>query len=249
MTDTPFGDTVAKLERDLPVAEARRRALEDELAAAVAHEHALRGALESLRVLSGLSVQQDKDSVSAVGHTDGIGLAEVTAERPAAGSDADPAATRKPGPVARAAVRKTAEQDAGKRAKARVGVTKAVSKKSAQAAIVTQTTASPSARRGVAKKVAPKKAVARSSPSELEQVQITTPLPAPRRRRTGVTVESILKVLSENDGPLRARAVVAHLGIDDEPGTVNSVRTALERLAKAGRAQRTGRGLYAGQGN
>ncbi|MER6399559.1 hypothetical protein ABT263_26460 [Kitasatospora sp. NPDC001603] len=255
MTDTRFNDAISQLERDLPVAEARRRVLEDELAAAVATENALRGALESLRLLSGLPLPLETDSAPEIGHTEESGLVEVIAEQPAepAGeSGADPTATRKPAPVTRAAVKKPTEKGStGRRATAKKSTTKAASKESEPAGTISQTTTHPGARRrSVAKKAATKKAVAQSKTAKpVEPVQITTPVPAPRRRRTGITAESILKVLSESDGPLRAKAVVAQLGIDDEPGTVNSVRTALERLAKAGRAQRAGRGLYAGQGN
>ncbi len=72
-----------------------------------------------------------------------------------------------------------------------------------------------------------------------------TAAPAPRRRTTGATSDSVLSVLADTPGPLRAREVTARLGVDESADTVNAVRTMLERLTKAGRAQRPGRGLYA----
>ncbi|ARF83328.1 hypothetical protein B6264_30885 (plasmid) [Kitasatospora aureofaciens] len=72
-----------------------------------------------------------------------------------------------------------------------------------------------------------------------------TAAPAPRRRTTGATSETVLAVLADAQGPLRAREVTARLGIEESADNVNAVRTALERLTKAGRAQRPGRGLYA----
>ncbi|MFJ9776095.1 type IV toxin-antitoxin system AbiEi family antitoxin domain-containing protein [Kitasatospora sp. NPDC101157] len=52
-------------------------------------------------------------------------------------------------------------------------------------------------------------------------------------------------MLADAQGPLRAREVTARVGNEESADNVNAVRTALERLTKAGRAQRPGRGLYA----
>ncbi|MFI8460973.1 type IV toxin-antitoxin system AbiEi family antitoxin domain-containing protein [Kitasatospora sp. NPDC085464] len=67
----------------------------------------------------------------------------------------------------------------------------------------------------------------------------------PGRRTTGATSETVLAVLADAQGPLRARELTARLGIGESADNVKAVRTMLERLAKAGRAQRPGRGLYA----
>ncbi len=63
-------------------------------------------------------------------------------------------------------------------------------------------------------------------------------------KRTRGLSESIVTCLGEADGPLRAGEVNQALGRDNTSGSVNSVRTALERLAAASRVQRAGRGLY-----
>ena len=57
--------------------------------------------------------------------------------------------------------------------------------------------------------------------------------------------DSVLGVLRQAEQPLRARDVADRLGLADTNGAGDAVRTMLERLAKASRAQRTGRGLYA----
>ncbi|WP_199520467.1 hypothetical protein, partial [Kitasatospora sp. MBT63] len=64
-------------------------------------------------------------------------------------------------------------------------------------------------------------------------------------RRPGLTdAAGVLAVLADASGPLRAREIAGLLGLDTLDSNVNAVRTRLERLAKAGQAQRTGRGLY-----
>ncbi|MFB8239568.1 prephenate dehydrogenase, partial [Kitasatospora purpeofusca] len=63
-------------------------------------------------------------------------------------------------------------------------------------------------------------------------------------RRTVTDADSILAVLSGAAGPMRAREVSEKLGLEPLEANVNAVRTRLERLAKDGRAQRPGRGLY-----
>ncbi|MFE3112641.1 hypothetical protein [Kitasatospora indigofera] len=71
----------------------------------------------------------------------------------------------------------------------------------------------------------------------------STAAPAPGRRRLS-DAEGVLAVLSQASNPLRARDVVGLLGLESIDSNVNAMRTRLERLAKAGQAQRSGRGLY-----
>ncbi|GGR47000.1 hypothetical protein [Streptomyces netropsis] len=65
----------------------------------------------------------------------------------------------------------------------------------------------------------------------------------PKQRIQGLT-RNLVAYLARADAPVRAREAALALGREDTPGSINAVRTALERLVKAGRAQRTGRGLY-----
>jgi hypothetical protein len=46
------------------------------------------------------------------------------------------------------------------------------------------------------------------------------------------------------DADVRARDVAAALGRDSDSGSINAVRSTLDRLVGTSRVQRTGRGLY-----
>ncbi|MFJ4845716.1 MULTISPECIES: hypothetical protein [unclassified Streptomyces] len=61
----------------------------------------------------------------------------------------------------------------------------------------------------------------------------------------GRLTEQILEYLATTDGAeVRARDVAAALGRDANAGSINAVRSTLDRLVGASRAQRAGRGLY-----
>ncbi|MEU1626717.1 hypothetical protein ABZ746_15605 [Streptomyces sp. NPDC020096] len=66
---------------------------------------------------------------------------------------------------------------------------------------------------------------------------------SPAKRMRGLS-ENIVACLQGAEGPLRAGEVNEALGRENTAGSVNSVRTALERLAAASRVQRVERGLY-----
>jgi hypothetical protein len=53
-----------------------------------------------------------------------------------------------------------------------------------------------------------------------------------------------VKILEEAKGAMKAGEVNQALGRPDTPGQVEAVRGTLERLVKASRARRAGRGLY-----
>ncbi|MEV0192839.1 hypothetical protein AB0I39_30450 [Kitasatospora purpeofusca] len=108
-----------------------------------------------------------------------------------------------------------------------------------------------SAKKTVAKKTVARKAVAKTAEAA-EPAPAAQPQPQPdsgpadgsgRKRRTDA--KSVLAVLTGTTESLRARQVAEVLGLDGTGSDVNAVRTMLERLAKSGAAQRTGRGLYA----
>ncbi|MFF3754938.1 hypothetical protein ACFYYH_31595 [Streptomyces sp. NPDC002018] len=61
----------------------------------------------------------------------------------------------------------------------------------------------------------------------------------------GGLTEQILTVLANaGDTPVRARDVAQALGRDESPGSINAVRSTLDRLVGSSRAHRAGRGLY-----
>ncbi|MFH9355668.1 type IV toxin-antitoxin system AbiEi family antitoxin domain-containing protein [Kitasatospora sp. NPDC017646] len=252
MAESRFSDTIAQLEAELPGIEVRRRRLEDELTAAVARENAVRGAIESLRALAGPRASQDMTPVGGVrAEADAIvGVrpqqlaAEIGAALERGGEPAEGGTT-------------SGTDTATKTAK------KAAGKKVAPAKKATAEKAKP-AKKTTAKKTAPKKTADATRPrtpaKKTAATRNTGPVhtgaepptaksekaaPAPGRRTTGATSEDVLGVLADAKGPLRAREVTARLGIEKSADTVNAVRTALERLTKAGRAKRPGRGLYA----
>ncbi|MBD0694114.1 hypothetical protein [Streptomyces sp. CBMA123] len=252
MAESRFSDTIAQLEAELPGIEARRRRLEDELTGAVARENAVRGAIQSLQALAGLPASQGTTAVGTIrAEADAIAgvrpqqLAAEAGAAPDRGGEPAEKATTRTGTVTKTAKKTTAKKAApAKKAAAKKA---APAKEAAPAKKAAAKKTSGSARpRTAAKKTAatrntgPVRTGAEPAPEKSE-----TAAPAPGRRTTGATSESVLGVLAGAQGPLRAREVMVRLGIEESAGNVNAVRTMLERLAKAGRAQRPGRGLYA----
>jgi hypothetical protein len=68
-----------------------------------------------------------------------------------------------------------------------------------------------------------------------------------KRRRSGATQEDVLRLLVSSE-PLRAKQVVAQLGLEEHPANDTSIRGMMERLVKAGRARVVRRGLYTAEG-
>ncbi|MGI5460779.1 hypothetical protein ACQEWB_47965 [Streptomyces sp. CA-249302] len=64
-------------------------------------------------------------------------------------------------------------------------------------------------------------------------------------RQYGKLTEQILAYFAEaGDVDVRAREVAAALGRDTDSGSINAVRSTLDRLVASSRIQRAGRGLY-----
>ncbi|MEU4302441.1 type IV toxin-antitoxin system AbiEi family antitoxin domain-containing protein [Kitasatospora aureofaciens] len=261
MAESRFSETIAQLEAELPGIEARRRRLEDELTAAVARENAVRGAIQSLQALAGLPASQDITPVGSIrAEADAIVgdrpeqiAAEVgaaldlgweSAEKATTGTDtATKTAKKTTAKKAAPAKKATAKKATAKKATAK----KATAKKAAPA----KKTAAKKTTDGARPRTRAKKEAAATGTgpvrtgAEPATGKSETTAPAPRRRTTGATSDSVLSVLADAQGPVRAREVTARLGIEESADNVNAVRTMLERLAKSGRAQRPGRGLYA----
>ncbi|MET7687781.1 hypothetical protein ABZT06_07305 [Streptomyces sp. NPDC005483] len=61
----------------------------------------------------------------------------------------------------------------------------------------------------------------------------------------GKLTEQIVAYFAEvGDAEVRAREVAAALGRDDDSGSINAVRSTLDRLVASSRIERAGRGLY-----
>ncbi|MGI5134030.1 MULTISPECIES: hypothetical protein [unclassified Streptomyces] len=64
-------------------------------------------------------------------------------------------------------------------------------------------------------------------------------------KKYGKLTEQIMDYfVAAGDADVRARDVAAALGRDSDSGTINAVRSTLDRLVGTSRIQRTGRGLY-----
>ncbi|MER7770939.1 type IV toxin-antitoxin system AbiEi family antitoxin domain-containing protein [Kitasatospora sp. NPDC096140] len=252
MADSRFSETIAQLEAELPGIEARRRRLEDELTAAVARENAVRGAIQSLQALAGLSASQDITPVGSIrAETDAIAgeqpqqmAAEAGAASDRAREQAEKTATGTDNTVTKTARKATAKKAApAKKATAKKAAP--AKKASAKKAAAKKTTGGARQRTTAKKTAAPRSTKPVRTGSEPAPEMSETAASVPGRRTTGATSETVLAVLADAQGPLRAREVTARLGIEESADNVKAVRTMLERLAKAGRAQRPGRGLYA----
>ncbi|MFI5801015.1 hypothetical protein [Streptomyces sp. NPDC051677] len=76
---------------------------------------------------------------------------------------------------------------------------------------------------------------------------LVTPAAAPPtdEQQYGKLTEQILAYFAEaGDVEVRARDVAAALGRDTDSGSINAVRSTLDRLVASSRIQRAGRGLY-----
>ncbi|MFD7439339.1 hypothetical protein [Streptomyces sp. NPDC059861] len=68
---------------------------------------------------------------------------------------------------------------------------------------------------------------------------------ADRQRKYGQLTEQILEYFATvGQADVRARDVAAALGRDTDSGSINAVRSTLDRLVGTSRIRRTGRGLY-----
>ncbi|MFJ6087922.1 hypothetical protein ACIQI8_41760 [Streptomyces sp. NPDC092369] len=90
-------------------------------------------------------------------------------------------------------------------------------------------------------------AVQEAGPSLVEEPQVDT---TSRSRTTdqqqyGQLTEQIMEFFTHAaDKDVRARDVAAALGRDTDSGSINAIRSTLDRLVGASRIQRAGRGLY-----
>ncbi|MFJ3307159.1 hypothetical protein ACIPSA_29415 [Streptomyces sp. NPDC086549] len=69
------------------------------------------------------------------------------------------------------------------------------------------------------------------------------------QKKYGMLTEQIMEYFATvGDADVRARDVAAALGRDSDSGSINGVRSTLDRLVGTSRIQRTGRGLYHAKG-
>ncbi|MFJ5643802.1 hypothetical protein [Streptomyces sp. NPDC093223] len=95
----------------------------------------------------------------------------------------------------------------------------------------------------------PAPAAPRKPRAESEDTDSDSPAPdgddTDGQQKYGRLTEQIMDFFaSAGDTDVRARDVAAALGRDTDSGTINGVRSTLDRLVGASRIRRTGRGLY-----
>ncbi|MFE5586366.1 hypothetical protein [Kitasatospora sp. NPDC056531] len=266
-SDSSVGSTRALVEARLPPVREQRRRLEEQLAALIVQEDAMVAVLEGLDVLAqaplGERDQMPSTARVSVAHEPPAAQARAAqepSESPVAESDSAgaPAAGRSAGPrkavSKKAAAKKTTTRKAA--APAKRAATKSVPGK-APATGTREQDATPApapapapaarkAARGASKTTGTTAAREKAAPAKATEGADSrmTPARTAAGRRRLTDAQSVLAVLGQGKGPLRAREVTVLLGLDDQNGALDTVRTMLERLAKTGRAQRTGRGLY-----
>ncbi|MFE5587625.1 hypothetical protein [Kitasatospora sp. NPDC056531] len=264
-SDSSVGSTRALVEARLPAVREQRRQLEEQLAALIAQEDAMVAVLEGLDVLAQAPLGE-RDQVPGtarvgVAHEPPAARAQSAqepSESPVAESDSAgaTAAGRSAGPrkavSKKTATKKTTTRKAAapaKRATAKSVPGKAPATDAREQDATPAPAPAPAARkaaRGASKSTDTTAAREKAAPAKATggAGSRMTPARTAAGRRRLTDAQSVLAVLGQGKGPLRAREVTVLLGLDDQHGALDTVRTMLERLAKTGRAQRTGRGLY-----
>ncbi|MFJ3219505.1 hypothetical protein ACIPLC_26715 [Kitasatospora sp. NPDC086801] len=253
-----MASTIALLEVRQPAVQERIRRAEAELAAATAEQEAIAKALEGLRLLAS-GTPLDGAGEPHAGGLPAAPAAGAVREAAAAAEPADRRVAPSPSGPAAAAVR-AGKTTTAKNAKKKAAATRADAAKTAAPAPERKEQASAPAARKTARKTTAKdstrpKAAAQRTTIVKETARakaapaggkppVKAAAPAAGRRRQVTDADSVLEVLSKAGKPLRAREVLDLLGLDASEGNINALRTRLERLARDGRTQRPGRGLY-----
>lgn len=222
-SNSGIGSTITTLETELPQLEARQQGLEKDLAAVTERLEAVRAAVTSLKALNGAVVQLPEPAQDLSAET--VNETPVAQEEPAVEERVSVAPESVPAP--RRPHDTTTRQ--GKRQ------SKAADKRSRTS--TTKTVTTKAAKPKQSEVVAARKATATD-----KQAGTAT---AKRTRTPGLS-KSIVAILAKSKKPLRAGEVNEQLGREKTDASVNSVRTALERLVANRDIQRVGRGLYDG---
>ncbi|MGW6741889.1 hypothetical protein ACWGDX_14380 [Streptomyces sp. NPDC055025] len=228
VTGTPgsIEATTALLLSELPQLEAQQQALQNELAAVTERLGSVRTALTALQSLSAAPhVPEPAVSPEA-------GAESGTEDGAPAGEQAEESAATAAEETAEDA---TAEDAAGTDDDTAGASAEGDTEEDAKAA-----PASAKVPRARASRTAPAEA-----PKERKRRTAKKAVPAVEEQPTGGLTEQILTVLANSaDAPVRARDVAQALGRDESPGSINAVRSTLDRLVGSSRAHRAGRGLY-----
>jgi outer membrane biosynthesis protein TonB len=223
-------EATALLQAELPQLEEYQQTLEKELASVTERLESVRGALAALQALSATPIPAPREAESVV--------ATVLESPPAVAQEpvSEPLPVEEP--VAASAPEEPAEQKEERKAKPAARTAKAAGKRPAKKVAAKQPQAKKAGKQAQAKKAAP----AQDRKKAPEKGPDTA---APALADASGLTDQVVAVLTRNaDTPLRARDVAQALGRDDSTGSINTVRSTLDRLVATSRAHRAGRGLY-----
>ncbi|MER6397902.1 hypothetical protein ABT263_17870 [Kitasatospora sp. NPDC001603] len=225
-TNSGVAAAITLVEGQLSQLEEQKAALESELERVAAYVTSLRVALDGL-------LAADAALRPSVGTT-----AEPATPPPVSAEDAPAAAEPEPAGAAAGPLPAADEPEPKKATRRRAPATQAAPAKRAARKPRGTTPAAAEAGAGPAESK-PKARIAKKTPAKKSASPAPAAPTAPKRSR-GIA-DDVLNALAAAGKPVRAGEVSATLS----PGsTDDNVRTTLERLVKAGRAQRAGRGLF-----
>ncbi|GAA1504639.1 hypothetical protein GCM10009730_04620 [Streptomyces albidochromogenes] len=223
-------ETTTLLEAELPRLEEHQQSLEKELAVVTERLESVRAALSALKALS-QAPQMREPAVDAEPEAKPAPSASTEAELvtgPKADSTAQAPRTPDDEPSAAAPAatrrRKSAKTPAGTKRKSATSAAKEPKRR-------------PAAKASQAKSV------------KAKPTRKTAAAAAPDEQSGGLTEQVVAVLARSGQSPVRARDVAQALGRDASTGSINAVRSTLDRLVATSRAQRAGRGLYQAPAN
>ncbi|MGW7054243.1 hypothetical protein [Streptomyces sp. NPDC054887] len=224
--------TTALLEAELPRLEEQQQSLEKELAVVTERLESVRTALSALKALS-------LAPLATV-----AGDAPETRPAPSASTEAElvtgPKADALNAPDASGA---PADEAAAEAPEATVAPTRRKARKAPAGSARKEPAAKARKARPAEKTDRPKSAAKAGSAKKAKS-------PAAPAKESGGLTEQVVAILAESGRtPVRARDVAQALGRDESSGSINAVRSTLDRLVATSRAQRAGRGLYRAPAN
>ncbi|MBV9025134.1 MAG: hypothetical protein JO362_15395 [Streptomycetaceae bacterium] len=233
-TRSSIASTIEVLQAELPQLQDRKQELEKDLAAVTERLEAGRAALNSLQALADAPAPLAEPAPALPEGNDDL-VAEQQSQPAVEDQASTPQQEAVPAPRQASESKPRQGTKTGKGAaepkKARKAEKPQTEKPQQTAGRTGKSTgASTSAKTASAKTTSAKTASAKAAST--------------KQARTPGLSQSIVTVLAKAKGPLRAGEVNQALGRENTNGSVNSVRTALERLTANRDVRRVGRGLY-----
>lgn len=221
--------TTAMLQAELPQLEEHQQALQKELRQVTERLESVRGALTALNALASTTLPQPRTEAPVPTDTTPHEARTAPANEP----------TPEPAPADEALRSgKTAVPAQQKTASSRRSPRKAAAAPRRTAVPKVAVADEPTAKRRRTK------ATATSNALKATTAQETTPAEPSATDAGGLTDQVVAVLADRPHTAMRARDVAHVLGRDDTTGSINTVRSTLDRLVATSRAHRAGRGLY-----